>query len=849
MWHELQLNSSYFTSYGSSMSGINDNKLLRLIRFAPVVLIVIFSLSVNFIVIKDNQVKAQHSIDSLRTEVIDRQKNSIQQHVELVANEIQFQKTHTRQALEVQAKERVYEAHAIATSLYNTNLEKSKAEITKLISEALRPIRFFNQRGYFFVFQMDGINVMHGLRPHIEGNSAWDAKDVRGTYIIREHTKLIEESGEAFYRWWYPKPGEPKTDEFEKIGFGKRFEPYDWFIGTGEYLADVESDVQQQVLKWISEYGYDEQGFIFVLNKQGTVLSHRDPRYVGRNLAEIQKVTGLDIQSMNFQAEQGGGFLNYNVPLTYGESETKEKVSFVTGVDEWDWIIGTGFYNNDFEEYLLERQLILEQQNHREFIKIISLSTILTLLITVMSLVLSNMIANRFYKFQLRMNEDFSELEETKNVMQHMALHDALTGLPNRLLLIENISHGIKHAKQNGTELAVIFVDLDDFKKVNDLYGHSSGDKLLEIISRKFETILGRQDTVSRFGGDEFIFCFPNLSGENGVKEIILEIKQVFEDQFVIDGKVLVTNCSIGISMYPSDSDDAESLIRKADIVLYKSKTIQKGEVMFYNSTINEQIQYDYIIEEELRRAIHKEEISVLYQPQIDVTSEKLVSVEALARWSNERMGTVSPVKFIAIAESIGLIDEIGQFVFRRSCEDIISISPNGINAIDLSVNISPKQLLSANFCQLLMDIVNDVGIDVRRITLEITENVLINDVGKVKPILHSLRELGFGLSLDDFGTGYSSLSYLNSLPITEIKIDRCFVDKIMVSEQSNTLIKAIIAIGNSCEMKVIAEGVETEEQYVKLVTYGCTLVQGYYFERPIPIEKLAAREKGQVRA
>ncbi|UGA56117.1 bifunctional diguanylate cyclase/phosphodiesterase [Vibrio sp. VB16] len=831
------------------MSSLNDNKLLRLIRFAPVVLIAIFALTINFVVIQDNRLKAQHSIDSLRDETIDRQKESIRQHIDLVVNEIHYQKTQTRKLLKQQAKNRVEEAYAIAANIYRTNQSKSKAEITKLIAEALRPIRFFEGRGYFFIFQMDGINIMHGLRPEIEGRSGWDSQDIRGTFILREHIKLVEEYGEAFYRWWYPKPGEEKAKEFEKVGFAKRFEPYNWLIGTGEYLVDVEHDVQNQVLEWLTDYGYDAQGFVFVLDNEGKILSHRDHRYIGQYLADVNESTHLDMKSMNFQTEQGGGFLRYGVPLNYGNNDTQEKISFVKGLDEWGWVIGTGFYVDDFEQYLLEKKAFLQQQNNREFLKVISLSAILTILVTLVSLLLSNMIATRFYKFQSRINSDFDELENVKNRMQHMALHDALTGLPNRLLLVENITHGIESAKKNGTDLAVIFVDLDDFKKVNDLYGHSSGDKLLEVISRKFETILGPMDTVSRFGGDEFIFCFPELSGTEQARDIIKEIKQVFDDQFVINGKIFHTNCSIGVSMFPSDSDDAESLIRKADIVLYKSKAIQKGEVMFFDSTINEQIQYDYMIEEELRRAVYKDEISVHYQPQIDVMTETLVSVEALARWSNERLGMVSPVKFIAIAESAGLIEQIGQFVFRRACEDIMSISPNGKDAIDISVNISPKQLVMPGFSTRLVEIIDDVGISIERITLEITENVLIDDVDMVTPILHHLRNLGFGISLDDFGTGYSSLSYLNSLPITEIKIDRCFVDKILVSTQSNTLIKAIIAIGQSCEVKVVAEGVETKEQYKKLVSYGCNLVQGYYVDRPLPIDKLRCREVGRVSA
>ncbi|MDB1124027.1 bifunctional diguanylate cyclase/phosphodiesterase [Vibrio algarum] len=831
------------------MSLLNDIKLLRLIRYAPVVLIVIFALGINFVVLKDNREKAQQSIDSLRDEVVDRQKDSIRQHVNLVVNEILYQQTQTRKILKEQAQQRVEEAHAIAMNIYQTNPDRSQSEITSLIAEALRPIRFFEGRGYFFIFQMDGTNVMHGLRPEIEGKSAWNSQDIRGTYILREHIQLVEQKGEAFYQWWYPKPGEDKNKEFEKVGFGKRFEPYNWMIGTGEYLSDVESDVKKKVLDWINDYGYDERGFLFVLDRNGKILSHRDDRYVGLNIADISMGARLDLNSMTYESKNEGGFLQFDIPVNYGSNQTKEKVSFVKSINKWEWIVGTGFYADDFEEYLVQKQIVLEEQNHQEFVKITSLSAVLTMLVTAMSLILSNMIASRFGKFQSRISNDFHELESAKDRMQYMALHDALTGLPNRVLLLEDISQGIELAKKNKTELAVVFVDLDDFKKVNDLYGHSSGDKLLELISRKFETILGPMDTVSRFGGDEFIFCFPELRSAEHARDIIKSIRQVFDDQFVIDGKILVTNCSIGVSMYPSDSDDAESLIRKADIVLYKSKAIHKGEVMFFNHTINEQIQYDYMVEEELRRAVYKNEISVLYQPQIDVKNEKLVSVEALARWSNERLGMVPTVKFIAVAERIGVIDEIGHFVFRRACEDILTISPNGTECIDVSINISPIQLMAQDFVGEILAIVDEVGISVNRITLEITENVLIDDVDKVTPILHHLRNLGFGISLDDFGTGYSSLSYLNNLPITEIKIDRCFVDKILVSDQSSTLIKAIIAIGASCDLQVVAEGVETKEQHVRLVSYGCNLVQGYYFDRPLPIDKLASREVGQVSA
>ena len=831
------------------MSTINDQKLLRLIRFAPVVIIGVSALVLNIMLIKDNRDKAEHSIETLRSEVINQQKESIEQHVNLIFNEVNYQNTRAEKLLKQQAKSRVEEAYSIANSLYQTNQDKPDSEISRLISEALRPIRFFEGRGYFFIFTMNGINVMHGLRPHVEGKDLIESQDVRGSFILKEHIKLIKESGAAFYRWWYQKPNEPKDKEFEKIGYGKEFAPFNWFIGTGEYVVDVENDIKQQVLSWIQDYSYDDRGYIFVVDNDGVILSHRDPSYLGRNLTDFTDAEGMKMRSMIMSSKDEGSFVSYNLPITADSQLKEEKISYVRLIKQWGWTIGTGFYLQDFEKYLAEQEALLDEKNRADLIKVSLLSLLLTGIFTGLSLVASNIVAKRFDRFQFRINKDFNELDKTKNQMQHMAMHDALTGLPNRLHLLNDISKGMRLSKANNKLLAVVFVDLDDFKKVNDLYGHASGDKLLTVISRKFESLLGEHDTVSRFGGDEFIFCLPLLKDIKHAEYKVNKIKKTFSEQFVIDGKILSTNCSIGVSMYPTDSDDEESLIRKADIVLYKSKAVHKGMVLFYDNDINEQVKYDFILEDELRKAIEKDELFVLYQPQLDIRQQKLVSVEALARWSNERLGNVSPVKFIAIAEDTGLIHDIGLFVFRTACEDMMRYSANGENAIKVSINISPRQLLEDSFSEDLLKIISDVGIDIKRVNLEITENVLINDIEKVTPTLQMLRNLGFGISLDDFGTGYSSLSYLNNLPITEIKIDRCFVDKLLLSEQSNTLIRAIIAIGASNGMQVVAEGVETEDQYKELIAYGCSLVQGYYIDRPLPIEKLIEREGGQVSA
>jgi diguanylate cyclase (GGDEF)-like protein len=822
------------------MPSLNERKLLNLIRYAPVLIIGLFAIAVNIVLIQNNRLAGAQSVQLLREDMIDRQKELIREQVNQAFQQIQLERNHTLQYLKEQAKSRVNEAYDIANSIYVNNPHKSKQELTKMIADALRPIRFFNGRGYFFIFQMDGVNVMHPLKPYLEGTSAWDSVDSRGRYILREHITLIKESGgEAFYHWWYQKYGEPTDVEFEKVGFGKQFEPLNWFIGTGEYLADVSQDVQSSMLAWVSRYHYGDDGYLFVLDKHGKVLSHPDRKTIGTAISESFN-TG--IQQLFATEESHAGFVQYSSKYMPGEPNGGEKISYLRTIDGWDWIIGTGFYVKNFEQYLAKKQQFQEESNQRGLIRISILSTICSLLVMVISIWVGRLIAQRFKNFQQRINHDFGELEKAKDKMQFMALHDALTGLPNRSLLADMINNGIELARRKEKNLAVMFVDLDDFKKINDLYGHSVGDQLLEMVSHKFQALLDEGETVSRFGGDEFIFCFPDLIDKKAAEAKVERINNVFHDQFVLNGKILTIHCSIGISMYPTDSESSAGLIRKADIVLHKSKVQNKGKAMFYDDRIDAEVQFDYLVEEELRRAIYKNEISVLYQPQVDLKTGNMVGVEALARWNSKRLGSVSPAKFIAVAEATGLIFDIGLFIFRQACEDILSVSANGPDSLSVSINLSPKQLMQTSIKDDILDIIDKVGIDINRITLEITENVLFDDLDTVSIVLEQLRLLGFGISLDDFGTGYSSLRYLNNLPISEIKIDRCFVEKLMISDQSDTLVRAIIAIGHSCKLTVVAEGVETFEQYDTLMTYGCSLIQGYYYDRPLPIEQVCKR-------
>lgn len=821
------------------MSQLTDRKLINLITYAPATIVGCFTLLWVLLTVRNEIVSSQEQLASLQQDYQQRQIVDLTSRVDYVLEQIEFARAQTENQLETTIKERIYEAHAIATRIYESNKHRPEQQVTEMITTALRDIRFNHGRGYFFIYKTDGINVMHPLLPRVEGTSLWDFRDVRGSYIVREMGEQVKAKGEAFYHWWFVKP-DNKNQEFEKIGFGKYFEPYDWFIGTGDYVVDVENDIKATSLEWLRNLRFGEGGYVFVIKEDGEILSHIDTSLIGQSIFE----SGGEVVREGAQRIMSTkrGIVKYLAPSGPEHISDFSKTSYVVKDDNWGWTIGAGFYDELNNQFLTNQALLAKQEQQQVLRRMLVIGGITTLVVAMLSLVLSRLIAVRFKRFEKRINRDFDDLQDTKEQLEYMASHDELTGLPNRAQLHNNIRQGIQESKRACCQLAVMFVDLDDFKKVNDLYGHSAGDKLLSEIGKKFDEFLGPNDFVARFGGDEFIFCFSNLENLSHTESKVELIKQVFKQQFVIDGKVIFASCSIGVSMYPSDGDEPEELISKADIVLYKSKARNKGDVLFFDKSINKQVQYDFLLERELRGAIERNELSVSYQPQVIAKTGKLHGVESLIRWHNPHLGHVSPLEFISLAEEIGLIGQIGDFVLNRACEEFARLFPSPEHSSILSINISPMQLRDKAFISKLKEVVSKNELPNNRVTLEITENVLISDLATVTPIITQIKELGFTISLDDFGTGYSSLSYLSNLPLDELKIDRHFVDKMLSSKQSDSLVKAILAIAQSANMRVVAEGVETEAQKTVLIDYGCDILQGYLIERPMPIEQLARK-------
>lgn len=817
----------------------SNDRLLKNIKLIPVLLSAVFTMVIIGILILNNRVELDRNISEFRTEFNEQQKQQIKNRVDIVYQQVSFERERMENLLKSDIQEKVYQAHNIAQTIYNDNRDKSDAEVHRLIVSALKSIRFNDGRGYFFIYDVQGNCVMLPGHAEQEGTNQWNMVDSKGDYIVRKFASIVENRQEGFNKWSFYKPHN-NTEELRKIGFVKLFEPFNWIIGSGEYLADFEARTKSSLLHWISTMRFDETGYMFVIDDQGIILAHQSYDLISQNYSDVQNKAG--IQSFVNEATGNDGYITY--PSAYQPSGVKspEKISYVRWYPDWKWAIGTGVYKSDIEAYLLKKEQAVVKQHQGELIIIMLFSALLIVFVGFLAYYLGQLLASRFAAFESKIETSFVELENANGVMEQMALHDPLTGLYNRFSLAKFAKEKLLPKLKEGNKAAIVFVDLDDFKHVNDLYGHGVGDDLLCAISRRFEKMLGVDDSVCRFGGDEFLFCFSNLSCEADIFAKIAQVKDIFDRKIACGELEIKTNCTIGVSIFPDDGEVSDVLIRRADVALYRAKKAAKGSVCLFEHEFDEQVKYRYAMEQEIHKALERDEFEVLYQPQVNARNDQMVSVEALCCWHSPTFGLVSPEEFIPVAEKCGAISKLGRFVIERACRDILSISANGEGALGLSINISPMQVIEPGFCNEVRRLVKSTEIDISRVTFELTESAAVDKVSELTPCLHQLRVFGFGLSLDDFGTGLSSLSYLNDLPFTEIKIDRSFIDKFLRSYQSDALVRTIVVIGDSFGMRVVAEGVETQEQYDRLAQYNCYLLQGYLFDKPLSLPDLASR-------
>ena len=442
---------------------------------------------------------------------------------------------------------------------------------------------------------------------------------------------------------------------------------------------------------------------------------------------------------------------------------------------------------------------------------------------------------------------DITERMQAEEQLTQLAHYDSLTRLPNRFLFRDRLHSALSMARRNDWQLAVLFVDLDRFKAINDTLGHLAGDGLLQQAARRIQACIRESDTVGRLGGDEFALVLAELAQPQGATLVARKVVNALARPFVLDGTEVFVTASIGITLFPTDADDVDALIRNADTAMYRAKESGRNNFQFFTPEMNRQATTKMQLENDLRRAVAKQEFSLVYQPKVSCVSGHIVGFEALIRWQHPRRGMVSPVEFIGVLEDTGLIAEVGEWVLRTACRDTLGLHQAGLGTPTVAVNLSGRQLQSEQLFDVVKNALEETGLAPRYLELELTESFLMKKPETAITTLSRLKELGVHISIDDFGTGYSSLSYLKRFPIDALKVDRSFVQDITADPDDASITRAIIKLAHSLKLQVVAEGVETEGQLALLIAHHCDIIQGYYFSRPVPladIQDMLARGK-----
>ncbi len=439
---------------------------------------------------------------------------------------------------------------------------------------------------------------------------------------------------------------------------------------------------------------------------------------------------------------------------------------------------------------------------------------------------------------------DISERKEIEQRITYMASYDSLTQLPNRSLLQDRIQQVLAHNRRHNLKAAVLFVDLDRFKIINDTLGHDFGDSVLQVVANRMVAEVRSEDTVARQGGDEFIILLSDITNPDDAALIAQKIMESLSQPMHINGKELYIGTSIGIAIFPDDGDDMATLLKNSDIAMYHAKESGRGNYQFFSEKMNADASEKQSLTSYLRYAVERNELFLVYQPVVDMISGEMTGMEVLLRWQHPVLGLISPDKFIPLAEESGLILPIGEWVLRSACKQLSAWQKQGYEVPRLAINLSAKQFQQKAMDEIIAAILKETGVDPRFIGIEITESMLLHNIDEVVQTLLKLSDMGLEISIDDFGTGYSSLSYLKRFHIDKLKIDKSFVNDIATHPDDAAIVKAIIAMAHGLSMKVVSEGVETQAQLDFLRMHGCEQYQGYIFSKPLTASEIVTKLK-----
>ena len=574
----------------------DEQKILNFIKIFPLT-IICFSIIVTYLIISDNNNKFEFEIEKIQIESKNQKKELIKSEVTRVYQLIENEENETIERIKSNIKQHVHDAHTIATSIYNNNKNKPKDEVIKIIKDALRDIRFNDNRGYLFVYDTNGKNILLPVSTHLEGTNLYDYQDTKGAYVIRELIKIAKEKTEGFLSWWWTKPSDQKT-EYHKIGFSKSFAPYNWLIGTGEYVEDYKKELKESLLTKINKIRYGNNGYIFITNEQGVYLSHYSKEFLGKNRINLKDENGVMITKEVIRTAQKkeGGYISYMGIINPSTQKAEEKISYIMGYKSWKWAIGTGVYLGDIEEVISQKRKKLEERNQEQIITIFITSSIIVTLLFFLSVLFSNMIKRKFIVYRYKIKDKTRELENTNKSLEQkveertkelkeLAIRDPLTNLYNRRYLTEVSQDLLLLAKRNNSPLSVLMIDIDNFKNVNDKYGHDIGDKVIKLLAEKLIQQVRDSDVISRIGGEEFAVILPNVTinyAKNKAEKIRKEIELIKIN--IKDNITLSFTISIGISTFDLIRNSSfEDLLKESDKALYKAKESGRNNVIIYS--------------------------------------------------------------------------------------------------------------------------------------------------------------------------------------------------------------------------------------------------------------------------
>jgi diguanylate cyclase (GGDEF)-like protein/PAS domain S-box-containing protein len=707
--------------------------------------------------------------------------------------------------------------------------ELTEGEAKRAALDTIRTMRYDGSE-YFWINDLEPRMVMHPVMPELDGKDLSDFTDPNGKRLFVEFVDTVRKSGAGFVDYLWPEPG--LTRPVPKISYVKGFPPWGWVIGSGIYIDDV-NRIFWDAMRW--QVGIIAVA-ILLLGGLMVLVARRVEREINGYAAKLARSNAELCQAATVFENTKEGVMIADaanrvvavnrafVEITgYGADELIGRTPEVLRSSRQDEAFYRRIGEAIKEHGHWQGELWDRRKNGEDYPAWLSISVVKD--------------DDGQVTHHVSVFSDITVLKESEARLDQLAHHDPLTGLPNRLLLNARAEHALARARRNEKQMAVLFLDLDRFKYINDTLGHPAGDLLLQQVAERLRKCVRDEDTISRLGGDEFTILLEELDDAGAASTVARKILGALSEKAVLFGREVFVTCSIGISLYPRDGEDIVTLFKNADSALYRAKDQGRDTYQFYTEELTTLAVERLELENDLRHALETGELLVHYQPQVNLRSGRITGMEALARWQHPRRGLLMPADFIPLAEETGLIVPLGEWVLRTACFQAKAWLDAGLSTAPVAVNLSPRQFRQKDLVERIAGTLQESGLPPDHLELEITEGLVMFNVEASVTLMGRLKDLGVRFSIDDFGTGYSSLSYLKRFPIDKIKIHQSFVQNITTDPEDAAISSAIISLTHSMKRKAIAEGVETDAQREFLLSHHCDEIQGHHFSKPAPAD------------